>query len=129
MGVGVDIVGPCGFVLSDRKLRRSGMDYLDQVDLKIHSSWEKFLEEKPIGRLISLVPKASASYIAFNFVQNDILVLGREGDGLPQEVLDQTNQQVRIPMQPGRRSLNVAIAGAMVLGEALRQTHQFGVGI
>jgi tRNA (cytidine/uridine-2'-O-)-methyltransferase len=125
VGVGLDIVGPCGFVLSDRKLRRSGMDYMDQVDAKIYSSWEKFLVERSEGRLISLVPKASASYIDFRFLPNDILVLGQEGAGLPQAVIDQTDYQVRIPMQPGFRSLNVAIAGAMVLGEALRQTQQF----
>ncbi len=125
VGVGLDIVGPCGFVLSDRKLRRSGMDYMDQVDAKIHSSWERFFEEKPQGRLVSLVPKAFTSYIDFDFLPHDILVLGREGDGLPQAIIDQTDHQVRIPMQPGLRSLNVAIAGAMVLGEALRQTQQF----
>lgn len=125
VGVGIDIVGPCGFILSDRKLRRSGMDYMDQVDVKIYSSWEKFLVEKSNGRLISLVPKASTSYIDFDFLPWDILVLGQEGNGLPQEVIDQTDHQVRIPMQPGFRSLNVAIAGAMVLGEALRQTQQF----
>jgi tRNA (cytidine/uridine-2'-O-)-methyltransferase len=126
VGAGLDIVGPCGFVLSDRKLRRSGMDYMDQVDAKIYSSWESFLAEKSQGRLISLVPKGPISYIDFNFLPDDILVLGQEGAGLPQAVIDQTDYQVRIPMQPGCRSLNVAIAGAMVLGEALRQTQQFG---
>ncbi|HCI48567.1 MAG: hypothetical protein A2621_04255 [Alphaproteobacteria bacterium RIFCSPHIGHO2_01_FULL_41_14] len=125
MGVGMEIIEPCGFTFTDAKLRRSGMDYRDRVDLKRHFSWDHFLKDKPQGRLIALDGKGEETHISFQFNPNDLLLLGQEGDGLPDAVLHQCDHRVRIPLVPGLRSLNVAIAGAMVLNEALRQTHQF----
>ncbi|MEI8321036.1 MAG: tRNA (cytidine(34)-2'-O)-methyltransferase [Alphaproteobacteria bacterium] len=124
MGVGIRVIEPCGFVISDKKLRRSGMDYMDHVDLTLVESWEAFLEQYKSRRIIALDTKGSVVYTDFTFQKDDILLLGQEGNGLPDSVLAQTTHQVRIPMMPGMRSLNVAVSAAMVLGEALRQTNR-----
>ena len=130
LGVGVDIIGPSGFVGSDRKLRRAGMDYLDRVDLADHVSWEAYqdsLRDQP-GRLVLLTTKAKGSYLQFTFRADDILLLGRESAGVPEEVHDAAEHAIKVPMVLGMRSLNVAQALAMVLGEALRQTEGFPEG-
>ncbi|MBL4691479.1 MAG: tRNA (cytidine(34)-2'-O)-methyltransferase [Rhodospirillales bacterium] len=124
LGVGVDIIGPCGFVLSDKQMRRAGMDYLDALDLTSHSSWQAFQDSRP-DRLVLLSTKAEDSYLQFPFLADDILLVGRESAGVPPEVHACVDARVRVPMAPGMRSLNVAAALAMVLGEALRQTHGF----
>ena len=127
LGVGVDIIGPSGFAVSDRKLRRAGMDYLDRVDLADHVSWEAYqdsLRDQP-GRLVLLTTKAKGSYLQFTFRADDILLLGRESAGVPEEVHDVVEHAIKVPMVLGMRSLNVAQALAMVLGEALRQTEGF----
>ena len=131
LGVGVDIIGPSGFAVSDRKLRRAGMDYLDRVDLADHISWEAYqdsLRDQP-GRLVLLTTKAKGSYLQFTFRADDILLLGRESAGVPEEVVEAAEHAIKVPMVPGMRSLNVAQALAMVLGEALRQTAQFPGGL
>ena len=130
LGVGVDIIGPSGFAVSDRKLRRAGMDYLDRVDLADHISWEAYqdsLRDQP-GRLVLLTTKAKGSYLQFTFRADDILLLGRESAGVPEEVHDAAEHASKVPMVPCMRSLNVAQALAMVLGEALRQTEGFPEG-
>ena len=130
LGVGVDIIGPSGFAVSDRKLRRAGMDYLDRVDLADHVSWEAYqdsLRDKP-GRLVLLTTKAKGSYLQFTFRADDILLLGRESAGVPEQVHDAAQHAIKVPMVLGMRSLNVAQALAMVLGEALRQTEGFPEG-
>ena len=130
LGVGVDIIGPSGFAVSDRKLRRAGMDYLDRVDLADHVSWEAYqdsLRDQP-GRLVLLTTKAKGSYLQFTFRADDILLLGRESAGVPEEVHDVAEHAIKVPMVLGMRSLNVAQALAMVLGEALRQTEGFPEG-
>lgn len=118
MGVGVDVIEPCGFVLSDRRMRRAGMDYIDQVDLHKYPSWEDYKVEQ---RLVLLTPYVDTIYTDFQFHNDDILLLGKESTGVPDSILNSNIQKVLIPMQPGFRSLNVAISCAMVLGEALRQ--------
>ncbi|MFN7662129.1 MAG: tRNA (cytidine(34)-2'-O)-methyltransferase [Alphaproteobacteria bacterium] len=125
MDIPFHIIEPCGFTFTDKKLRRSGMDYLEHVEIRRHGSWELFLQEKPPGRLIALDGKGHVTHIDFQFEPNDLLLLGQEGDGLPDSVFQACDHRVRIPMAQGLRSLNVAIAGAMVLNEALRQTGQF----
>ncbi len=130
LGVGVDIIGPSGFAVSDRKLRRAGMDYLDQVDLVDHVSWEAYqdsLRDQP-GRLVLLTTKAKGSYLQFTFRADDILLLGRESAGVPGEVHDVAEHAIKVPMVSCMRSLNIAQALAMVLGEALRQTEGFPEG-
>lgn len=127
MGIGVDIIEPCGFILDDRRMRRAGMDYLDQVDLIRHNSWNDFFKFKreQSGRLLLLSTKASHIYTDFTYQSDDTLLLGRESEGVPQDVHDSADERLIIPMAAGMRSINVAISGAMVLGEALRQTNCF----
>ncbi len=122
MGTPVKIIEPCGFIISDKRLRRAGMDYLDHVDLTFVPSWETFYEKYKDRRILALTPAGEEVYTEFSFQPDDMLLLGQEGDGLPPSVLGQATHRLRIPMVPPLRSLNVAVAGAMVLGEALRQT-------
>lgn len=120
LNVGVDIIEPCGFIFNSAKLRRSGMDYIDYVDLVKHASWDNFLKQNT-SRLILLTPHTDISYYDFEFEEDDILLLGQESCGVPAEVFDQCDAAIKIPMHGALRSLNVAIAGSMVLGEAIRQ--------
>lgn len=124
LGVAVDVIEPCGFDLSDRRLRRAGMDYLDAVDWRRHSSWQSFREART-ERLVLLTTKGDLGYSLFRFAEDDILLLGRESAGVPDEVHAAAAARLVIPMRPQLRSINVALAAAMVLGEALRQTAQF----
>ncbi|WP_142847307.1 tRNA (cytidine(34)-2'-O)-methyltransferase [Telmatospirillum sp. J64-1] len=129
MGVGVDIIEPCGFLFDDRRMRRAGMDYVAHVGLTRHSSWRAFQEQRQSGsmpgRLVLLTTQGSSSHLDFTFRPDDILMLGRETSGVPDEVAEAADARIRIPMAPPLRSLNVAIAGAIVLAEALRQTGLF----
>ncbi|MEA2780311.1 MAG: tRNA (cytidine/uridine-2-O-)-methyltransferase [Rhodospirillaceae bacterium] len=124
LGLGVDIIEPCGFLWNDRRLRRAGMDYLTGVEVTRHSSWEAF-RDTARGRLLLLTTGAKQCYADFDFRHDDTLLLGRESAGVPGEVHEAASARLRIPMRPGLRSLNVALAAAMVLGEALRQTEGF----
>lgn len=127
LGVQVDIIGPAGFIFSDRRLRRAGMDYLKSVELTRHDSWASFLDSRANSksRLVLLTTTAAAPYGEFLFMADDTLVVGRESAGAPDAVHAACGGAVRIPMAPGARSLNVAVAAAMALGEALRQTGMF----
>ncbi|MGZ5959920.1 MAG: tRNA (cytidine(34)-2'-O)-methyltransferase [Rhizomicrobium sp.] len=125
LGVAVDIIEPCGFLFSDAQLKRSGMDYLDLADCVRHSSWEKYLATRATGRIVLLTSKTSAPYADFAFTSDDTILLGRESAGVPPSVHARADARLRIPMKSGLRSINVAQAGAMVLGEALRQTGSF----
>lgn len=124
LGLGVDLIEPAGFVLSDRRLKRAGMDYLDLVPLTRHASWDAF-DRARAGRLVLLSTAGDMSYIEFSFTPTDILLLGRESAGVPRIVHERADARVHVPMIPGARSLNVALAAAMVLSEALRQTKSF----
>jgi len=127
-GIGVDIIEPCGFVFSDRRLRRAGMDYLDQVELTKHDSWAKFIaNDDQNRRIVLLTTKAEVSYTNFEFQPADILLLGRESAGVPDDVHEAVDARIAVPMSPEMRSLNIAVSAAMVLGEALRQTDGFPV--
>lgn len=127
-GVEVELIEPCGFVYDDKKVRRAGMDYIDHVTLRRHTSWQQFLYfrqgQYPSSRLVLLTTKTSHPYTAFTFREDDMLIVGRESAGVPEDVAAVSDVQLTIPMRPPLRSLNVAIASAMVLGEALRQTLQ-----
>jgi len=125
LGVGVDVIEPCGFLFTDAGFRRAGMDYLEMAEVSRHSSWETYLATRSAGRIVLLTTKASDPYTSFAFRSDDTLLLGRESAGVPEEVHDRANARLRIPLLKGLRSINVAQAGAMVLGEALRQTNGF----
>lgn len=121
-GVPIDIIEPCGFLWNDRKLKRAGMDYLEHAEIVRHPSWTAFRAARSEARLMLLTTKADASYLDFAFAPDDVLILGRESAGVPQEVHDAAQARLRIPIRAGIRSLNVAQAGAIVIAEALRQT-------
>lgn len=123
LGVAVDIIQPTGFDMSDRALKRAALDYLDKVELARHTSWTAFEAwRRPAGqRLVLLTTRAETSYLDLAFRPGDILMVGRESAGVPDEVHRAADATVRVAITPGLRSLNVAVAAAMVLGEALRQ--------
>jgi tRNA (cytidine/uridine-2'-O-)-methyltransferase len=126
LGVAMDIIEPCGFLLSDRNFRRVGMDYRAGVDLTRHESWETFRQDRDGGgRILLLTTKGALPYADFAFAPGDTLLVGRESAGVPDSVHAAVEARLLIPMRPGMRSLNVAQAAAMVLGEALRQTMSF----
>ena len=124
LGVGVDLIEPLGFVLSDRRLRRAGMDYLDRVEIARHASWEDFrtARARAGGRLVALAARGEIRYVDFAYRADDVLMVGSETSGLPAAVGAEAEARVRIPMAAGNRSINIAVAAAIVLGEALRQT-------
>lgn len=122
LGLAVDLIEPCGFVWDDRRLRRSGMDYLDGVNLVRHESWAAFRAATHPGRLVLLTTSGAIPYTEFAFRPSDTLMVGRETAGVPAEVHASADARIVIPMAPGARSLNVAVAAAMAVGEALRQT-------
>lgn len=124
LGVEADIIEPCGFVFSDRHLKRSGMDYLDLAHISRHASWRAFREQRQGTegrRLVLLTTKGAVPYTQFHFLPTDVLLLGSESQGVPDDVHDAVDVRLTIQMMPEARSLNIAVAAAMVLGEALRQ--------
>jgi len=133
LGVPVDIIEPCGFPFGERSLRRAGMDYLDLAKMTRHLDWAHFLGAIGHGRpnaprLVLLTTKGSTPHSEFAFRADDILLLGQEGSGAPDYVHQAADARVRIPMAPGLRSLNIAVAAGIVLGEALRQTDGYPKG-
>lgn len=126
MNMPVDIIEPCGFPLSDRGLKRAGLDYLTIATMKRHDPWENFLEQlEENARLILLTTASANPYTDFTFQPQDILLMGRESAGVPDNVHNRANERLFIPMAEGARSLNVSSACAMVVGEALRQLSAF----
>ena len=123
LDIGVDIIEPAGFPLSDRALKRAGMDYLEMAALSRHADWHAFEEWRKAHarRLVLLTTKAASAYTDFAFAAGDILLFGRESAGVTEEVHQAADARLTIPMRPGARSINVALSVAMVAGEALRQ--------
>jgi tRNA (cytidine/uridine-2'-O-)-methyltransferase len=128
LNVTAHIIEPAGFPVSDRAFRRAGMDYLDQVTLQRHDSWTKFEDwRRQAGhRLVLFTTKAATSYLDFRYGTSDILLFGRESAGVPEAVAMAADARLKIPIKPSLRSLNVAMAAALAVGEALRQTGQQG---
>ena len=124
LGVEASIIEPAGFPVSDRHFRRSGMDYLDAVNVTRHVSWRAFEAWRaPTGRrLVLFSTSAALPFTDFAFAPDDILMVGRESAGAPEDVHAVADARILIPIRPGMRSLNVAVCAAMALGEALRQT-------
>ncbi len=127
LGVDVHVIEPTGFDLSDRALRRAGMDYLAQVRPVRHLSWDRFAAWRAQSgrRLVLATTKGTLPYAGFGFADGDLILMGRESAGVPDAVHAAADARVTIPMAAGLRSLNVATAAAMILGEALRQTDGF----
>ncbi len=127
LGVPVHVVHPASFALSDRNLKRAGMDYLDRANLTEHDDWAAFeaWRRQDGCRLVALTTKAKLRYTDFAFERGDVLLLGRESAGLPETVHDAADARLAIPMAAGARSLNVAVAAGIVAAEALRQLDGF----
>ena len=121
LGIGVDIILPCGFAWSDRALRRAGMDYAGRAEVRTHADWAAFLEAVE-GRLVLLTTKGGTRLPDAAFAAGDILLLGSESAGAPAHVHDRAGLRVRIPQASGTRSLNIAVAAGIALAEGLRQT-------
>jgi tRNA (cytidine/uridine-2'-O-)-methyltransferase len=121
LGVGVDLIEPMGFPWGGRTLARSGMDYAGLVEVRRHVDWDAFVAAAA-GRIVLATTAGAVPLPAARFAPDDVLLLGSEGAGVPAHVHDRADLRVRVPMRAGLRSLNVAVAGAMLLGEALRQT-------
>jgi len=129
LGAEVDLIEPCGFLFDDRRLRRAALDYAALVAVRRHASWGAFLAERdPRSRLVLLTTGGTIPLYRFRFAAGDTLLLGRESAGVPPFVHDAAFARIVIPLQPAARSLNVALAGALALGEALRQTGGFAPG-
>ena len=123
----IDIIEPCGFIFNDKAMRRAGMDYLNFVNYRRHDSWQDFLQyrseyPKEYGRLVLMTTHASAPYPNFEFKENDVILMGRESAGVPEEVHNLADARLLIPMNEHARSINMAVSAAMVVGEGLRQT-------
>lgn len=121
LGTAVDVIEPCGFPFSDRALKRAGMDYAAQAEVRRHASWEDF-RNVPRGRIVLLSTQGNVALPDAGFRPDDTLLLGSEGSGAPAHVHDAADLVVRIGLKPGFRSLNVAVAAGIALHEALRQT-------
>jgi tRNA (cytidine/uridine-2'-O-)-methyltransferase len=124
LGIGVDVIGPAGFDLSDRSLKRAGMDYLEMAALSRYDDWKAFDAWRAIEkrRLVLFTTGASTAYTNFGFVPGDVLLFGRETGGVPQHVHDAATARLLIPMPGGGRSLNLAVSVAIGASEAMRQT-------
>ena len=124
-GLTVRLIEPAGFVMTDSSFRRAGLDYLDKASLIRHASWAAFQAETSGRRLLLASTRATLPYIDFAFASGDIILMGRESAGVPDHVHDAASARLLIPMQPGLRSINVALACAMLTGEAMRQLRMF----
>lgn len=125
LNIDVHLIHPTGFLFSQKAFRRAGMDYLDQVNLQEHNSFDAFnaWRQEQQKRLVLLTTKSSIRHADAQFTPDDIVMVGRESAGVPDQVAEASDLNVRIPMRQDTRSLNVAIAGAIVLSEAARQTN------
>jgi tRNA (cytidine/uridine-2'-O-)-methyltransferase len=127
LAVGLDVIEPCAFPLSDKSMRRAALDYAKNASFRLHPSWDEFLADpaRREGRLILFTTRAGEPYHRFAFRTGDTLLMGRESAGAPEEVHAAAEVRLFVPMAAGLRSLNVVTAAAMALGEALRQTGGF----
>jgi len=121
LGVKLEIIEPCGFLLSDKRLKRVVMDYMDEKDIKFYKSLDIFLKFKENQRIVLMTTKASISYTKFKFDKNDTILFGRESAGVPENLHKLIKDRLKIPMKNDRRSLNVASSVAIILAESLKQ--------
>ena len=122
LGAKLEIIEPCGFMLSDRRFKRVVMDYMNEEDIKFHQSSDDFFKSKKDQRIVLMTTKASVSYTKFKFDKNDTILFGRESAGVPNEVHKKIKHRLKIPMKNNKRSLNIASSVAIILAESLKQT-------
>ena len=125
LGANLEIIEPCGFLLSDKRFKRVVMDYIEEKNIKFHKSFNEFLKSKKNQRIVLMTTKASISYTKFKFEENDTILFGRESSGVPERVHKLIKNRLKIPMKNNKRSLNLATAVAIVLAESLKQTKFF----
>ena len=125
LGANLEIIEPCGFLLSDKRFKRVVMDYIDEKNIKFHKSFNEFLKFKENQRIVLMTTKASISYTKFKFKENDTILFGRESAGVPERIHKLIKNRLKIPMKNNKRSLNLATAVAIVLAESLKQTKFF----
>ena len=125
LGANLEIIEPCGFLLSDKRFKRVVMDYIEEKNIKFHKSFNEFLKSKENQRIVLMTTKASISYTKFKFEENDTILFGRESSGVPEKVHKIIKNRLKIPMINNKRSLNLATAVAIVLAESLKQTKFF----
>ena len=121
LGAKLEIIEPCGFLLSDKRFKRVVMDYFDEKDIKFYQSSNDFFKFKKNQRIILMTTKASISYTKFKFDKNDTILFGRESAGVPESVHKLINNKLKIPMRKNKRSLNIASSVAIILAESLKQ--------
>ena len=122
LGAKLEIIEPCGFLLTDKRFRRVVMDYMNPEDVTFYQSSYNFFQSKKNERIILMTTKASISYTKFNFKKNDTILFGRESAGVPESVHRQIKNRLKIPMEKNKRSLNIASSAAIILAESLKQT-------
>ena len=122
LGAKLEIIEPCGFLLSDKRFKRVVMDYMEEKDINFYQSADIFFKSKKDQRIILMTTKASISYTEFKFEKNDTILFGRESAGVPEKIHKILNNKLRIPMENNKRSLNLASSVAIILAECLKQT-------
>jgi len=122
LGAKLEIIEPCGFLLTDRRFKRVVMDYMDHNQIEFYQSSDKFFEAKKNQRIVLMTTKGSISYTKFKFNSDDTILFGRESAGVPESIHQLTENRLKIPMNNNFRSLNIASSVAIVLAESLRQT-------
>ena len=125
LGANLEIIEPCGFLLSDKRFKRVVMDYIEEKNIKFHKSFNEFLKSKENQRIVLMTTKASISYTKFKFEENDTILFGRESAGVPERIHKLIKNRLKIPMKNNKRSLNLATAVAIVLAESLKQKKFF----
>ena len=121
LGAKLEIIEPCGFLLSDKRFKRVVMDYMNEKDIKFYKSSEDFFKSKENQRIILMTTKASISYTKFKFDKNDTILFGRESAGVPERIHKSIKDRLKIPMKNNKRSLNIASSVAIILAESLKQ--------
>ena len=121
LGAKLEIIEPCGFLLSDKRFKRVVMDYMDKKEIKFYQSLDHFFKKKEHQRIILMTTKASVSYTEFKFEKNDTILFGRESAGVPEKIHKLIKDRLKIPMKNNRRSLNISSSVAIILAESLRQ--------
>ena len=122
LGAKLEIIEPCGFLLSDKRFKRVVMDYMDEKEIKFYKSSDDFFKSKKNQRIILMTTKASISYTKFKFDKNDTILFGRESAGVPESIHKLIKDRLKIPMKNNKRSLNIASSVAIILAESLKQT-------
>ena len=122
LGAQLEIIEPCGFLLSDKRFKRVVMDYMDINNINFYKNYKEFFEFKKKERVILITTKADKAYTSFNFKKNDTILFGRESSGVPEHIHKIVYERLKIPMLINKRSLNLATSVGIVLSEQLRQT-------